>query len=317
VRVLVVTNMYPSPARPASGRFVSDQVRALSATAGVDVEVFTFDPSGPASYARAAIGLRRAFGGRRFDVVHAHYGLSGWVSLALRGVPHVVTFHGTDLEHPLVGPSSRALARLVALPAPVSATLARSTGVRAGAILPCGVDLERARPIERRPARARLGLEPDGRYLLFPSDPARREKRHDRAQALAAAAGATLLTYEGTQPDEVPYLINAANAVVVPSEREGFGLAPLEALACNVPVAATPVGVAPVALAGVAGTLCAPFDPGRWRHALEPHLEHPDPRIPGRGRARLFERDRLARRVSLAYRDLLDRAALRRGIAPL
>src|SRR5947209_8118984 len=106
--------MYPSRARPSSGRFVRDQVTALSAIAGVDVEVFAFVPRGAASYARAAARLRRRHSRSRFDVVHAHYGLSGWVSLALRGMPHVVTFHGTDLEHPLVGPSSRALARLVA-----------------------------------------------------------------------------------------------------------------------------------------------------------------------------------------------------------
>ena len=37
--------------------------------------------------------------------------------------------------------------------------------------------------------------------------------------------------------------MNAANAVLVPSEREGFGLAVLEALACDVPVLATPVGI--------------------------------------------------------------------------
>src|SRR5947209_8595820 len=177
--------VYPSSTRPESGRFVSDQVRALSAI-GVEVEVFAFVPRGVASYGRAAARLRKRHRRSRFDVVHAHYGLSGWVSLALRGIPHVVTFHGTDLEHPLVGPSSRALARLVALPAPASATLARSTGVRAGAILPCGVDLDRARPIDRTAARERLALDAAGRYLLFPSDPARREKRHDRARDIAA-----------------------------------------------------------------------------------------------------------------------------------
>jgi teichuronic acid biosynthesis glycosyltransferase TuaC len=71
----------------------------------------------------------------------------------------------------------------------------------------------------------------------------------------------------------VPLYVNAANAVVVPSEREGFGLAVLEALACDVPVLATPVGVHPVALDGVAGTLCAPYEGARWQAALEPWSE--------------------------------------------
>ena len=82
---------------------------------------------------------------------------------------------------------------------------------------------------------------------------------------MQAAAGTELLALNDVEPERVPQWVNAANAVLVPSEREGFGLAVLEALACDVPVLATPVGVAPDVLAGVEGTLCAPFAVGTWR----------------------------------------------------
>jgi glycosyltransferase involved in cell wall biosynthesis len=312
MRVLVVTNMYPSSERPALGRFVQDQVESLRQIDGVEVELFFIEPGGWRPYPRAARDLRRRFRGARFDLVHAHQGLSGWPALAVRRAPHVLTFHGTDLAHPVVGRLSRALARLVTLPATVSAALARTGGLKGAgesrrvAVLPCGVDLDRFRPVDRRAARARLGLDPDGRYLLFPADPARPEKRHDRALELARAAGAELLTYANTDPREVPDHVNAAAAVVVTSEREGFGLAPLEALASNVPVLATDTGIAPLALAGVPGTLCAPFDRDRWLAALRPHLDDPDPRVPGRARAALFDRHRMAARVFHAYVDLVD-----------
>ena len=55
----------------------------------------------------------------------------------------------------------------------------------------------------------------------------------------------------------------------------------VEALACDVPVLSTPVGIAPFALAGVAGTLCAPFDGRPLARAVAPHLEAPDPRVEG------------------------------------
>src|SRR3954465_4655777 len=126
MRVLVVTNLWPTPERPASGGFVRDQVEALRALDGVEVELFTFD-QGPRAYARAARELRRRYRREHFDVIHSHYGLAGIAAQALRGrAPHVVTFHGTDLAHPKVGPLSRALARRIALPAPVSASLARA-----------------------------------------------------------------------------------------------------------------------------------------------------------------------------------------------
>lgn len=310
MRALVVTNMYPSPARPALGRFVHDQVEALRRIDGLDVELFAFPP-GLRSYPRAARALRRRYRGERFDVVHAHFGLTAWPALAVRGAPHVVTFHGTDLAHPRSGKLSRAVVPLVALAATVSASLAEripGAGVRRRvAVLPCGVDLRRFRPIPRAEARASLGLDPDGRYLLFPASPARPEKRADRAREVAGET--TLLTLDEVPPEEVPLWVNAANAVLIPSEREGFGLAVLEALACDVPVLATPVGIAPLALDGIDGAHCAPFSADEWRAALAPHLAAADPRIAGRSRAGLFSADRMARRVAVAWRALSAEAA--------
>jgi teichuronic acid biosynthesis glycosyltransferase TuaC len=310
MRVLVVTNMWPSAERPALGGFVRDQVEALTRIDGVEVVVFTIEPGGARPYPKAARALRRAHGDDRFDVIHAHHGLSAWSAIALRGAPHVATFHGTDLEHGVVGPMSRLVARLVDLPAPVSASLARVGLPGAGtrrrvAILPIGVNLERFERRDRAAARDRLGLDPAGRYLLFPADPARPEKRHDRAAELAEAAGVELLTYGGIAPAAVPDLINAANAVLVTSAREGYGLAVLEALACDVPVLSTNVGIAPLALRGIDGTLCAPYGRDRWLAALQFHLASGDPRVAGRRRASLFDRNRMAERVFHAYAELV------------
>jgi glycosyltransferase involved in cell wall biosynthesis len=310
VRVLVVTSLYPTAEHPERGRFVEDQVEALRRIDGVDLELFTFEPGG-VNYLTAARELRRRHRSDRFDVIHAHHGLGGWTARALgRRAPLVVTFHGTDLEHRIVGPMSRALARTAALPATVSADLARRRLPGAGrsarvGVLPTGIDLQRFRPLSRAEARARLGLDPDGRYLLFPASPARPEKRYDRARELAAVVGAELLAYDSTPPDTVPLYINAAAAMLVTSDREGFGLAALEALACDVPVLSTDVGIAPLALAGIEGTLCGPFDLNRWREVAERHLASGDPRVSGRARASLFDRDHMARRVFQAYGDVL------------
>src|SRR4051794_19294168 len=311
MRVLVVTNLWPTPGSPARGSFVRDQVEALRSIDGLELEVLTFG-IGSREYARAAVEARRRYRGQSFDVIHAHYGLCGWTALSVTHAPHVVTFHGTDLAHRVVAPLSRTLARLIALPAPVSASLAR-TGRLPGngedlAILPCGVNLERFQRVDRRGARDALGLDPDSPYLLFPADPGRPEKRFDRAREVADRAGVELLRYEQRPPEQIPLMINAANAVLVTSQREGFGLAPLEALACDVPVLATDVGIAPLALAGIEGTLCAAFDASRWAGAAAEHVAAADPRVEGRSRAALFDRTRLAERVFRAYQDIAARA---------
>jgi len=105
----------------------------------------------------------------------------------------------------------------------------------------------------------------------------------------------------GIEPANVPLWVNAANAVLVPSEREGFGLAAVEALACDVPVLATPVGIHPQALQGVAGTLCAEFELARWSATLSAHLDAEDPRVHGRERARSFSTDAMAAAVHKAW----------------
>jgi teichuronic acid biosynthesis glycosyltransferase TuaC len=309
LRALVVTNMYPTAERPALGSFVRDQVEALRRRDDVEVLLHAF-AGGLTSYPRATIDLRRRFRGQRFDVVHAHFGLTAWsVVLARLGAPIVVTLHGNDLFHPRSNRITRAVLPLVALPAAVSrafsANVPGAATTRQVAVLPVGVDLRRLRPIPRAEARERLGLDPNGRYLLFPHDPSRPLKRFDRAQA--AADGTRLLTMGRVAPEEVPYWINAANAVLVPSQDEGFGLAAIEALACRVPVLATPVGIHETALTRIPGAYCAPFDAARWRAVLAPILADPDPRSDGRARAELFSAERMADRVVAAWREVADR----------
>ena len=304
MRALIVTNMWPSASEPALGSFVRDQVDALRELDGVEIEVFAFPPGG---YARAARELRRRHRRGEFDVVHAHFGLSAWPALALRGSAHAVTLHGTDLRHPRSKRITRAALPFLDLVAAVSPELAREVpgagGRRRVAVLPCGVDLDRFAAIPRAEARTRLGLAPDEPCLLFPADPARTSKRFDRAQEIAE--GTRLLTLGRVHPFEVPLYVNAASAVLVPSEQEGFGLAVLEALACDVPVLATPLGIHPTALDGVEGTLCAPYDRAVWRAAVEPHLNAAEPRVDGRAGAELWSARKMARRVLRAWGEVL------------
>jgi glycosyltransferase involved in cell wall biosynthesis len=309
VRVLVVTNFEPDEGAPQRGRWVRDQVDECRRR-GVEVDLFSFPP-GRSEYLPATRRLRALLGRERFDLVHAHYGLAGWVAKAAGAAPLLVTFHGTDVRHPLVGPLSHRLAWRVERVAAVSRALFATEDGRPGlpavpgsAVLPCGPDLGRFGPRPRAEARAALGLDPDGRFLFFPADPVRPEKRHDRAAELATRLEADLLSGGAIDPDAMPLWINAANAVLVTSDYEGFGLAAVEALACDVPVLATPVGIAPYALAGIAGCLCTPFAVDDWATAAAPHLASADPRVAGAARAATLSAGRMAERVIEVYRHM-------------
>jgi teichuronic acid biosynthesis glycosyltransferase TuaC len=325
VRALVISNMLPSPAHPERGTFVRDQVDALRRLGGADIELYEFPPGGRA-LARAGVDLRRRFAPRRssarrsdhsrasdrFDIVHAHYGLTAWPAFAVPARVHALTVHGNDMRHPRTRAITGAALGRIDLLAAVSSSLAQelpSRRARARAqVLPCGVDLVRFHPIPRLQARAELGLDPGKPYLLFAADPTRAIKRYDLALELARAVDVELLVLGGVDPVRAPLWFNAVNAVLMPSGHEGFGLAVLEALACDVPVLTTPVGIHPEALADVAGTLCAPFDLARWVAAAQPHLQAADPRIDGRPSAMRFSDKIMAERVVDAWRAALENA---------
>src|SRR5450755_427150 len=100
MRILTLTNMYPTEADPTFGTFVGDQVEALRRHPGVercDV-LFVDGRSSRRNYVMGFEELRSALRRAPVDVVHAHYGLSGAIAVSQRRVPAVVTYHTGDLE---------------------------------------------------------------------------------------------------------------------------------------------------------------------------------------------------------------------------
>lgn len=305
MRVLVVSNMAPDAEHPERGGFVRDQVAALARIPGLEVELDEFAPGG---YRSAALGLRSRHRGTRYDVVHAHFGLTAIPALTVRARARSVTLHGRDLRHRrtrratlavlptqrMIGLASDDLAQL--LPRPFRGRMRT---------LPVGLALDRFGPVPRDEARRALGLDPVEPFLLFPYGAERRVKRVDRAQELAHAAGLRLRTLGGQPPSRMRWWLNAASAVVVPSEHEGFGLAAVEALACDVPVLATPTGAHPQTVGAVDGCLCAPWDLVRWTSALGPIGDIPDPRVAGRAIAARHGTDVYAARLAEAWRTML------------
>ena len=185
--------MAPTAADPARGAFVRTQVAALRRAGDVDVELYEFRPGGPAHYLRAARDLRRM---RGFDVVHAHFGLTAWPALAVRGARRAVTLHGTDVRHPRSWQITRAALGRMDLVAAASEELAalvreRRPGTEV-AVLPTGVDLDRFQPLDR--ARGPRAAGPRSRRAARP--PARRpvaarEARRPRPRGRPARRRAT------------------------------------------------------------------------------------------------------------------------------
>jgi len=316
LRVLVLTNMYPTTAEPHFGCFVRDQVEDLRSL-GADVSVLAFDARGRRRrYAGAAGRLRRALRRGRFDIVHAHYGLSGAVAALQPGVPVVTTFHGSDAWVPWQRRVSWLVARRTQ-PIAVAPVIAANLGVRTAPVIPCAVDLELFRPVDRGEARRALGWPQAGPCVLFPAARNDRSKvankRPDVFDGMVerlrrSVPGVFAASLDGLPRAQVAMAMNAADAVVLTSLWEGAPVVVKEALACQTPVVSVAVGDVSAVVRGLPGCAIAPRDPAGLAEAVAAAL-HGDRDSRLRAAMQTYGRGPIAERVLGVYRRTLARAA--------
>ncbi len=155
--------------------------------------------------------------------------------------------------------------------------------------------------------------DPDIYFVLvrrFTRGPSRELARLMRSPAL----NTRLITLEYLSMLELRALYSAAQCFLFPSLYEGFGLPPLEAMACGTPVVTSQFG-APAEVCGPAAQLVDPHDPDSIAHGLlrvmndDAHRQDLIER--GLAHARTFTWRRCAEQILHAYRRTLDDHASR------
>jgi D-inositol-3-phosphate glycosyltransferase len=209
-------------------------------------------------------------------------------------------------------------------------------------VVPCGVDLDRFSPgvgepraagVRRLVAACRLverkGIGNaitalaalDGCELHVAGGPAADAFAEDtevrRLRALAGACGvADRVVLRGrVDRDAMPALLRSADAVVCVPWYEPFGIVPLEAMACGVPVVASAVGGQTDSVVhGVTGVHVPPRDPSALADALRALLADPERRaaLGEAGARRARERYGFAK-IARATRAVYAEVAVARG----
>jgi len=332
LRVLQLTNMYPSAAQPNRGTFVRSQVESL-ARHGVASEVEEIQGYlSTANYLRALPFLPQRVRRSGADLVHLHFGYTALAAIGVRGVPTVLSFCGDDLlgQPDEQGRRSRKslwlaeLGRRAAHRADAiivkSAEMARALGAGYAdvEVIPNGLDLDLFAPMPREQARAALGWPQDEAIVIFPANPEEPRKNYALAQAvcerLRAGGQPVRLEWMFRRPQQDIRLgMAAADLLLSCSVQEGSPNAVKEAMAMNLPVLATDVGDCAERLAGCDLGGVVATDAAAFAALAAEILRQGGRRSNGRECVAALGLDAIAARVLAVYRRAIERHAGRRG----
>ena len=231
--------------------------------------------------------------GLQYHLVHSHYWLSGRVGNWAQkcwDVPHILMFHTLGAVKNIIGvgeeePELRLATeqhlvktsdRIIASTEREKGELMRHYGASPETIgvVPCGVNLDLFRPVNKARARQQLDFDQNegivlyvGRFsplkgisrllaamtylqqnqalrLVIIGGDGHNKAESQKLQRLSKELGIqNAVTFLGrVRQEDLPPYYSAADVLVVPSHHESFGLVALESLACGTPVVATKVG---------------------------------------------------------------------------
>jgi len=133
-------------------------------------------------------------------------------------------------------------------------------------VIPCGIDLDRFRPMDSLRCKEMLGWSTDTFHVLFASsngDPVKRPWLASAAVAQMEHADRPpeLHYLTGIPNEEVPVWLNASDGLLLTSLHEGSPTVVKEAIACALPIVSVEVGDVAERIAGIEGCYLAQADP--------------------------------------------------------
>lgn len=292
---------------------------------GIEVEFFSVVGKGLTGYLRSARKLNAFLKGRKYDIIHAHYMLCGWVAVLSRPkTPIVLSLMGDDAYGTYYKPyrvslKSRYLTLLTLLIQPfLKGIIAKSRNIlkyvyrkKITSIIPNGVRLEQFKDYNKG-FREELCLDPHKKYILFladTSDPNKNFALLKQAHELLCDENIGLITPYPKPHDQIVKYLWSADVFVLPSFAEGSANVLKEAMACNCPLVATNAGDAWWVIGDTPGCFAAGYTPEDFSEKLKMALSFAEVNKRTKGRQRLIDlgldASLVARKVIAVYNKTL------------
>ena len=300
--------------------FIKSQADSLQKN-GVCVDHFLIEGKGLTGYLRNVPRLKKHLNEKKYDVIHAHYSFCGWVAtMSMPSIPLVVSYMGSDAYGLVSNNGNKKLRGILdiasskALQPFVDKIIVKSKNIentiylkKKTAIIPNGVDFQQFSPIDKLIARTKLGIPPEKKLVAFlanPKDPRKNfELLKNAMQHLQKSEWELMVPYP-VKPEAIPFYINAADVVVLPSYLEGSPNLVKECMACNTPVIATDVGDVRDILGNTEGCHITPFDKVQLAKCISDAIEF-NGKTKGREAIAHLEINFVAKKIIALYNSLI------------
>lgn len=251
MRILHITNNFPTLNFPIFGIFIKEQIESLNKL-GAENEVFFINSreEGKGAYLKSLWKLYCLLKQNRYDIIHCHHSFSGVIFMLTARwykTKRLLSYQSDPRNE-----GGLLLFRILYLffdkiilkNKPKDADKAKII------YLPNGVNTSFFVPMERNQCKEKLGLDKSKRYILFMDSYNRRPcKRIDRYSETLSILKEKYqhvdiepLVLTNTARNLIPAYINASDLHLLTSDFEGSPNSVKECMACNIPVVSTPVG---------------------------------------------------------------------------
>jgi glycosyltransferase involved in cell wall biosynthesis len=288
--------------------FIVEQADALMKQ-GVEIDYFYIRKKGIIGYLSNYLPFRQKLKKNTYDLVHAHYGLSGLLASLQRKIPVIVTYHGSDINNAYHRFFSTIAIHLSKFNIFVHSSIRRNVCSAQSAIIPCGIDLDQFYPVSRDQAYEQLNLAPNKHRILFAGAFDRVVKNVGLArQALALTVQQPeLIELKNYSREEVRSLMSACDLLLVTSFSETGPLVVKEALACGSPVVSVDVGDVQQLLQKIESSFVVPREPEAIAEKIDLILEGSlDLSQFERSIDTRFDNNLIAEKIIAIYQELLE-----------
>lgn len=289
--------------------FVKEQVDACAVEGEIYFDYAKIKNKGVLGYFIGYLSFLKKLIFSKYDLVHAHYGLSALLACLQPFKPVIVTFHGCDVNDPKTRRISKWAYRLCDHAIFVESEMpGKLNANKKYSIIPCGVNIDLFKPMDKLVAREKLNFKPTDKLALFSSGFDVPVKNPELAKkACEQINGLQLLELKNKSREEVSLLLNAVDLLLLTSIREGSPQIIKEALATNCPIVSTKVGDVSMRINGISNTFICEPNSNELSSKIKQVLSDP---IRTNGRTRIIEQEldleSIAKKIITIYKNILS-----------